>query len=313
MIQIYPKKLLYSLRNDVIDEEFFGFIIHYKNFSRNKSFGDDNNAKFFLRSLSKPIQSSLMADFNTHKFFNFNEKEIAITCASHSGLKMHVDLVQSILNKINLKEENLLCPLAYPLDKSDYKDEARIYHNCSAKHALMLALCVQNSLDIKNYTDNNHPLQKLMYEKHIELANAEDISISKDGCNTPVFALSMDETALAFFNLFNNEKYSFIKNAMLNNPNLIGGLDRLDSFIMRESNGDLIAKVGANGFILIYNNVCDEILIIKMSQNNMPQREIIALNALHQLKWLNDNKAQDKVYNSLNIEVAKYCCDFSFL
>lgn len=314
MIFINPAKLLYTTRKDVIDEEFFGFIFLYDNFSLLEKIGDDNGARFYLRSLSKPVQASLMADFNLVQYFGLTQQEIAITCASHSGTNVHVKLVHSILEKIGLNETFLLCPQAKPLDLVDFDGvEKSIYHNCSAKHALMLAICKYNNWSLPDYTSVSHPLQKLIYKRHLELSGAKSADISLDGCGTPVFALSIDEISKMFFNLFNEEKYNFILSAMVNNPYIMGGNNRLDSEIIELGKKNLIAKVGAGGFILVYNIKEDKILIVKMSQNNNLPRRIIVLNALSELGWIDNNPAPKVFCNDLGQFVGNYVCNFSFL
>ena len=312
MININPAKLLYSKRGNVIDEEYFGFIFLYDNFSLLKKIGQDNGAKFYLRSLSKPVQASIMQDFNVVEKLGLTQEEIAICCASHSGTNIHISLVRSILAKAGLDESFLLCPCATPLDIKDFDGIKKpIYHNCSAKHALMLAISKLNSWDLKKYTDVDHPLQKLIYKRHIELSGASKAGISYDGCSTPVFALSMSEIAQMFFNLF--KKCDFITNAMLNNPYILGGNDRLDSEIIELGEKNLVAKVGAGGFLLVYNIKEDKILIIKMSQNNNLPRRIVALNILYEMGWIKENPAPEHFCNDIGKIVGDYVCNFSFL
>lgn len=313
MREIFPNSLLSSYREDVVDEEYFGFIFLYENFKRLKSFGVDNNARFYLRSLSKPIQASIMEDFDLHNLLGLTQEEIAICCASHSGTKMHCELVKSILNKAGLDESCLKCPKAIALDKRDFGDDKKeIYHNCSAKHALMLCASKINGWSLDSYLDFEHPLQQLIKQRHLSLSEADGLRVSLDGCGAPVFALKIDEIAKMFFNFFNNEKYSFIKEAIVNNPYVFGGYDRLDSEIVELGNKNLLAKVGAGGFLLVYNIKEDKILIIKMSQNNNIPRKIIALNALYQLSWIDKNPSPDYYFNDWGVKVGKYICNFSF-
>ena len=314
MKEIFPALLLSSCRADVTDEQYFGFVFLYKNFSRIFTLGDDNGAKFYLRSLSKPVQASVMADFNLQRELDLSDEEIAVCCASHSGTKRHCDLVLSILKKAGLDESYLKCPSAVPLDMRDFDGTKRpLYHNCSAKHALMLALCVKNGWDLTDYLEINHPLQKIIKEKHLVMSGARDIEISLDGCGAPVFALCADNIAKMFFNLFNDRKYRFLRNAMVENPYIAGGKDRPDSEIMELGQGNLVSKVGAGGFVLVYNIKEDMILIVKMSQNNNLPRRIVTLNALLKLGWIKSNPAPSEYFNECGKKVGDYICNFSFL
>ena len=306
--------LVYSTREQVIDEVYFGCAFLFDEFSLLKKFGDDAQKSFFMRSLSKPVQASTIADFNLISQLNLTDEEIAICCASHTGTKTHTALVRSILNKAGLDESYLKCPCAIPLDTCDFDGIKKpIYHNCSAKHALMLAISKINNWDTSSYLEISHPVQKLIQKRHLELSGAKETQISLDGCGAPVFSFKINEIAKMFFNLFNDQKFSFIKNAMVKNPYIAGGSGRLDSEIMVCGKGNLAAKVGAGGFVLIYNIKENKILIIKMSQNNNLPRRIAALNALCELKWIDENPAPAHFYNDWGEKIGNYACNFSFL
>lgn len=299
-----PNILLNLMRGDYIDNSFYGFLAHYKysdSINLIQSAGENFNYPFFLRSLAKPIQTSLMIDFKTNEFFKFTNEEIAIFSASHTGQNYHIKLVKSILKKIGLNETFLKCGIHPPIVKQNVKHNSEIHNNCSGKHALMLALCVQNGWDTKNYLDFEHPLQTLTLKKIINLSGFKTPPTSLDGCGAPIYAMPLENLAQAFFSLFLNEKYSIIKNSFLNYPEIIGGENRLDTKIMQE-NKKLIAKVGAGGFLAVLNIEKEDILIIKLCQDNNLQREIIASYALNQLGWIDKNLCE---YEAKNLHMAK--------
>ncbi len=279
-----PANLLNLVRNGVIDSSFYGFLAHYQGEELLWNLGEAAEHPFFLRSLAKPIQASLMIDFKTHEYFGFNKEEIAISCASHSAQNYHIELVRSILDKTGLSEKALLCGVHPPFAPREDVLNMPVHNNCSGKHALMLALCVQNDWDISNYLDFEHPLQKLIYQKHLELSLANELPKTLDGCGAPIYAFNFKQISRAFLELF--KKYDTLADAFLTSPLVIGGKDRLDSKIMLQSGGKLIAKVGAGGFLIVINPACGEILIIKLTQDNNPQREIIASYALNRIGWL---------------------------
>ena len=86
------------MRGEFIDQRFFAIASLFKmqnikcgaqsdNLQENILFGEHNNYPFFLRSLLKPIQASIMADYSTQNYFQFSDEELAIMQASHSGEK----------------------------------------------------------------------------------------------------------------------------------------------------------------------------------------------------------------------------------
>lgn len=302
-----PSNLLTATRNELIDAQFYGFLGHYALNGLLGGIGEAKDYPFFLRSTAKPIQASLMEDFKTHEYFGFSGEEIAVFCASHSAQNYHIKLVRSVLKKTGLNESALLCGTHPPFAPREDALNMPVHNNCSGKHALMLAFCVQNGWNIANYCDFEHPLQKLIYERHLELSRTEVLQSSLDGCGTPIWAMSLEQMAKSFLNLF--EKYNIVKNAFLGHPLVIGGPDRTDTKIMLAS-PDLIAKIGAGGLLLVYNTLKHEVLIIKLLQENNSAREIIASYALNQLGWLNSPIDDYKIRNLHGTTVGSYVfCD----
>ena len=164
-------------RGDVVDQRFFGIAALYDLSSgvpvEIKKTGNDNNHPFFLRSLLKPIQASIMADYNTAEFYGFSNAELAVMQASHAGETVHTELVLSILKKTGLNEKYLKCPAIFPLNPNILQpgeNPKSMHNNCSAKHAMMLAVSKQLNFSLEDYTDVNHPLQKIILKKICELS-----------------------------------------------------------------------------------------------------------------------------------------------
>jgi L-asparaginase II len=89
--------------------------------------------------------------------------QLVLSTASHAGTAAHVDVVRSILERADLDEASLQCPVDWPLDsasRSAASAPARITMNCSGKHAAFLLACVQNGWDTASYLDPEHPLQQ---------------------------------------------------------------------------------------------------------------------------------------------------------
>ena len=75
--------------------------------------------QYCLRSTLKPFQAAASLKQNTDKKYKLSTKEVAITCASHHGEPNHIKTVKSILNKLNLKEDDLECGFHFPLNKEN--------------------------------------------------------------------------------------------------------------------------------------------------------------------------------------------------
>lgn len=298
--------ILDEIRSNSIDCRYFGLAFLYDKNGKIK--GKNSSAKFFLRSTMKPIQASILSNDIIDKF-GFTESELAVMQGSHSGENIHTELVYSILNKVGLKEDDLLCPIIPPLNTKNTASYSKVHNNCSGKHSMMLSYCIYNNLDIKNYNDFNHPVQLKIKEKLLNYAKTNDYSITKDGCTVPIYGFSISDMACAFLNYYEDKNNERLIKAYKNNPYIIGGSDnfgkRTDTKIM-ELNNSLISKVGAGGFIYIYNEDTKEILIVKMSQNNNLYREIVVLEILYNLGWLKNRYYDKNIYTEANEIIGEY-------
>lgn len=294
-----PRRLLQYRRSGLVEQEHFGHVLLIDKTNVLNSFGNDSECHFFQRSCAKPLQASLIIDFNLAETFNLTPEEIAVCCASHIGGIEHITLVKSILSKIELDETSLLCGLSQPIGKTIDKENLSLLHNnCSGKHAMMLALCKATGADFSNYNDINHPIQKLIYSKIEELCEVkDDMDATKDGCSVPIFATTLQNMGKGYLNLFLDSKYEAIKNAFVKYPYLIGGEGRLDSEIIFAGKGNLIAKVGAGGLLVVVNLSKQQALVIKISDCDMKARAIVAIETLKNLQWLSE---KDITGNNLN-------------
>ena len=76
------------------------------------------------------------------------------------------------------------------------------------------------------------------------------------------------------------------------------------------SSNKLFSKVGAGGLVLVYNFEKDEILLIKLAQDNNDVRKLILLDILNKLNWLK-NDVEEFIYNQKKQIVAKYYYSFT--
>lgn len=310
MKKFEPELLLKQTRitregNNLVELEFYGFIVHCSNINNEKSIrtiGSPQNYPFFHRSCAKPLQASLIDDYKTIDFFGLTSEEIAVCCGSHTGERIHLEMLKNLLKKGGLSEKDLKCPTIPPLNNFDeLKSFSPLHNNCSGKHALMLLICVQNGWDIENYLDVNHPLQIKMHEKIKTLCELSeettDLPQSLDGCSAPNWATSLEALSKGFLNLMNFHPH--IKDSMVEHPYLLGGKKRLDTHLMQIA-PHICAKVGAGGLCVVVNIETNESLVIKLIDADMKARTIITLEALRQLSWVNIDSINTNLLNEIN-------------
>ncbi len=267
------------IRDGLIEEEHTGYVLTSKS-------GFSTDYPYYLRSCAKPLQASLMIDYELDKKYNLTTEEIALCCASHAGEDCHVEIAKRLLKKFKLEYDWLKCGLHPPLAGLKTGEEVTYFHNnCVGKHLLFLALCKENNWDIQTYDDINNPLQQKIKEKIYKLCEVKkEYNITKDGCGVPILAMPLRNILKGFINLFCNKKYEKITTAFLENPYIIGGKDRLDTEIMQNSKG-LIAKVGAGGLCVVVNINEKDGLIVKINDCNMSTRRLVVFESLNNLGW----------------------------
>jgi len=200
----------------------------------------DPGLRASLRSSAKPIQALLLARARE----NLDTDDLAIAAASHYGTPMHVAAVRELLRKTGGREEELDCGL------QDGRRPEPIYHNCSGKHAAMIAVCRERGWPVEGYRLADHALQQALHEEIAADAelDREEVETAIDGCGVVCFALPLERAARAFSRFEQLDGGDRIAAAMRARPELIGGEGSTDTELMRTLPG-WIAKGGAEGLM----------------------------------------------------------------
>src|ERR1700730_1515179 len=120
----------------------------------------------YLRSSATPHQAIPLIASGAADRFGFNEREIAIACASHSGEPIHTEVATSMLKKIGLEPAALKCGTHEPFSpevsrqlREKGEEPNVLQNNCSGKHAGMLALALHLGASIETYDQPDNPVQ----------------------------------------------------------------------------------------------------------------------------------------------------------
>ena len=197
--------------------------------------GDASFVTFF-RSSAKPLQALPVVRARS----DLDDAEIAIACASHLARPEQLAPVRGLLAKAPASEDELECGA----------EPTPLEHNCSGKHAGMLALCRAKSWPSEGYRLPEHPVQQAMLAEVAAAADVEPASIPTgvDGCGVVTFALPLERMAFAFSRLQRLEGGDRVARAMRAHPDLIRGPSAADTVLMRALPG-WVAKGGAEGLL----------------------------------------------------------------
>ena len=184
----------------------------------------------FMRSAAKPIQAQPLVRARD----DLDDRDLAIASASHLADEEQLEAVRNLLAKAPATEDDLECGSF---------EGSKLKHNCSGKHAGMLALCQAQGWPFKGYRLADHPCQQAMLAELGELAETNEIPTAVDGCGVVTFALPLERMATAFSRVDGR-----ISAAMRAHPELIRGPGALDTRVMQQLRG-WTAKGGAEGLL----------------------------------------------------------------
>jgi L-asparaginase II len=206
------------------------------------------------RSSLKPLQAVGMLRAG----LALDGPELALACASHSGEERHVALCRAVLAGAGRDESALGNPPALPLGEAAAEallraggGPDRVHHNCSGKHAAMLATCAARDWAPDAYLDPSHPLQAAIRGAIEDLAGEPVAAVAVDGCGAPAFAITLTGLARAFARLASAPETSpegRVAAAMRAHPEVVGGTGREVTELMAAIPG-LLMKEGAEGVL----------------------------------------------------------------
>ncbi|PLR73163.1 asparaginase [Bacillus sp. UMB0728] len=264
------------------------------------SYGDPGRLTF-PRSSMKPFQAVAVVQTGAIDHFGYEDADLSLICASHSGEGFHRSRVMNILDRINLEEKALQCGTHIPHDIEGYNKLIRnggeltpVFSNCSGKHSGMLTAAVHMHEDIHSYREFTHPHQQRILEVIEDVCGfpKQEIELSLDGCGVPVHRLPLKNAALGFarlakpFSWRDGERSQFlerIRSAMTKHPEMVGGTDRFDTDLMREFNGRIVAKAGAEGIQCLGDAETGIGVAIKVADGNARAASVATMEILKQL------------------------------
>jgi L-asparaginase II len=191
------------------------------------AFGDDFHC--FFRSSLKPVQAIPLLE----GYADLGDDELAIASASHQAEPAQLEAARKLLARAGASVDDLENGL------QDGRPDGKLGHNCSGKHAGMLAACRAHGWPLHPYRSLEHPLQQRV------AAIVGEAELGVDGCGVPTFALTLSRMCEVFL-----QTPQRIRTAMAARPELVGGTGSPDTELMRARPG-WFAKGGAEGLFCV--------------------------------------------------------------
>ncbi len=192
-----------------------------------------------FRSSAKPFQALPLAE----SYEDADLRELAIASASHRADRAQLAAVRMLLGRAHAGEDDLECG-------REGHPPSRLKHNCSGKHAGMLAVCRARGWRTEGYRLPGHRMQRTNLSNLAAAAQLDEdrIETAVDGCGVPTFALTLERMADTFTRLESSAEGTRVADAMRAYPELIRGEGAPDTVVMQTLAGS-VAKGGAEGLL----------------------------------------------------------------
>ena len=243
----------------------------------------DSQTSAFIRSALKPFQALAVTSTGTLQKYNLSDRDLAIICSSHRGEIEQARQAFNILWHADIDPTLLQCPI--PQGKT-----TRLEHNCSGKHAGILAVCQNRNWALNTYLHRSNPVQKLILQKVAELLEmpGDELIGARDDCGMPTYSMQLQQMAHLYAKLAAGDNLDLerIARAMTYYPRMISGDGAFDTELMRLSEGELVSKSGAEGIQCVGKIGAGMGLAIKVKDGARRAKYAVAIQLLKQMGWI---------------------------
>ncbi len=213
----------------------------------------------FPRSSCKMIQALPLVESGAADAAGLTDAHLALSCASHQGQQLHVDMAGRWLADLGLGETDLRCGAHEPYDRTERNrliraDEApcQLHNNCSGKHSGFLT-ANKYLRGGSEYIEIDHPLQRAIRAATEEVTGETVAGYGIDGCSAPNFAMSLAGLgrAMARFAVASEggdtrqRAMARLRRSMAAHPDLVAGDGRACTELMQAMGGKVALKTGA--------------------------------------------------------------------
>ena len=296
-----PVPMVEILRGDFMESRHEGHAVIANAYGRIVDAWGDPGRVILPRSSAKMLQALPLLESGAGA--DLSSEQLALACASHSGERHQVFLVNQWLADLGLDDNALLCGPQASRDREHClwmnrvgKEVTRVYNNCSGKHAgfLTLARHLDAGLD---YVDPDHPVQRSVRLAIEETCDEESPGFGIDGCSAPNFAVSLAGLARAMARFaaaggsggIRDVAMKKIVDAMIAHPDLVSGQGRACAALMESANEPLAVKTGAEGVYVAILPKRKLGIALKIADGATRASEVAMATLLARFRAINEN------------------------
>lgn len=261
----------------------------------------DPTQGIYPRSATKSLQALPLIESGAADRFGFDDRHLALACASHSGEPRHVEVAADGLDRIGLDEAALLCGPQRPFHSPAQAPADRIVNNCSGKHVGFLAVGQHLGADRSSYLDPDGTVQMLVRTAVSDLTDIpfDELALGLDGCSAPTVYLPLVGLATGLARLTNPDELAppratacrRLTDAARRHPDLVAGThERFCTDLMTATDGRVFGKIGAEG-VYTFGVVGEGVGFAgKADDGNARPLYPLMIELLHRCKLITDNE-----------------------
>jgi L-asparaginase II len=213
------------------------------------------------RSSCKILQALPLVTSGAADAFGLTSRQLALSCASHQGAKIHSNLVLSWLKDLGKTDDDFRCGTQWPRDIAASNDlvktdqtACRYHNNCSGKHCGFLTVSKHLGAG-PDYHLVDHPVQQAVRTAFEDITGETSPGYGIDGCSAPNWACTMAGLARAMARCAGEESDTMgsaaarLRDAMMAHPELVAGETRACTELMRAAPG-VALKTGAEAVFI---------------------------------------------------------------
>ncbi len=221
-------------------------------------------APVYTRSTVKALLALPLVETGAADRLGLSAAELALACASHGGLPVHVDTAASMLRKAGREPGCLECGTHWPTSReaaaalaASGASPTALHNNCSGKHAGFVCAACDAHLPVAGYIRPEHPVMRAATAAASALTGARMDANNRavDGCGIPTHAIPLRALALGFARFGSGAGLlpdraaaaTRLRNAVAAHPELVAAPDRFDTRLMQLFGADVFSKTGAEG------------------------------------------------------------------
>lgn len=192
--------------------------------------------------------------------YKLSDKELAVTCSTHTGKDTQTDVIHELLKKAGLKISDLQCDIDTPLDSGTFEKmilqgrrPSQIHNKFSGLHASALVMSKAIGEQVTDYPKAISSIHSKSLEVIKKYSGSDKILRETDCSGLDTYFLPMNKINKMYNSLLNGDDEFLTKvfQVVTDYPEMIAGEGSFDTEFIKLLKGNGLVKSGTNGLVAL--------------------------------------------------------------